>query len=192
MQLVRLFLEDVNRNDIEVDVFFNENKIREVPVYILVNRGTLSPSNLAVPSGTFTNIGNFVDTIQVNTGDNLNPHETLKGTSLLDLQLQIKLYAHNRAEIEDVSYSIYKLLLSVSDDIMGRMFSNIHRVMEPVLSPFMPVKDYDDMYSSEIDWSIFYIENNILLFKEKMLKYNNFIVQDKEAQDEINFTKDSE
>jgi hypothetical protein len=25
-----------------------------------------------------------------------------------------------------------------------------------------------------------------------MLKYNNFIVQDKEAQDEINFTKDSE
>jgi len=189
MALTNLYLSDIGREDIETDVFFNENKARENPVYILFNRGTLSPANLAVPGSSFNPVGTENISVHINSGENINPNESLLGVHMLNAQMQIKLYAHNRVELEELGYKIYNLVLSVSDNILSQMFSDISRVMEPSMSSIIPTKDYDDMYECEIDWSIYYIESNILLFKEKMLKYNNFIVFDQQAQDEIKINK---
>ena len=187
--LTKLYLSDVGREDIEIDVFFNENKAREKPVYILFNRGTVSPANLSVPGSTFNSIGAEALSVNIEGSEVVNPNETLFGTSMLNTQIQIKIYAHNRVELEELSYKIYNLILAVSDNILSQMFPDISRIMEPSLSSIIPTKDYDDMYECEIDWSIYYIENNILLFKEKMLKYNNFIVSDQQARDEIKLNK---
>jgi len=176
--MIKNMLIDIGRCDIETDIIFNEEKTRTSPAYVLVQRGEVSGANLAIPGGAFS-LNNTIAT----DSEKVNQNETMVGSHLLQTNLTIKTYSTNRAELEDISYKIYLLLLSLSDTNIQLFFSNIKKTMEPILTSINQEDGYQNMYSTQIMWQILFIENDILLFKKNLIKYFRTNIKEKRIKD---------
>jgi len=178
VNLFKNFFNEKNMETVQVNVSYQEEFIpNNTTPLILISRGTITPSLSATPGDTFqlTPVGE----INVN---GVNPNETKSGIFLLEQDMEIKIYSSNRAELEKISYMIYLLLLSCTDDVLSMVFDKIVRVSEPVMSQIIPYPKQSDYYFTQIQWKISYKECNILLFKEKLIKYNRLIMRENESK----------
>jgi hypothetical protein len=179
LSIVEIFFKEKNKN-INIQPFFQEEFIPDNtnPV-ILINRGTVSPAILSAPGGTYQ----LAPDIEVTGIEEINPNETKAGAFLLSQQMAARIYSSNRAELEVISYEMYKLLLGLSDDVLNEIFYDVITVRPPSMSSIQPVPKSSDYYMIEIEWEIVFKECNILIFKEKLLKYNRLIVHDNAAKE---------
>jgi len=177
LAILQKMFEENNKNVI-VKPFFQEDFTpnNSSPV-IFINRGTLSPSLTAAPGEAYQNIDLNIPF------EGINPNETKSASFLLNQQMQIRIYAANRAELEVIAYEVYKLILATSDDVLSEIFENIVQVTPPIMSSIQPSPKSSDYYYIELDWQIVFKECNILIFKEKLLKYSRLVVHDHDAKE---------
>jgi hypothetical protein len=179
LSIVENFFKEKNKN-INIQPFFQEEFIPDNanPV-ILINRGMVSPAILSVPGGTYQ----LAPGVEVTGIEGINSNETKAGAFLLSQQMAARIYSSNRAELEMISYEMYKLLLGLSDDVLNEIFYDVIMVRPPSMSSVQPVPKSSDYYMIEMEWEIVFKECNILIFKEKLLKYNRLIVHDNAAKE---------
>jgi len=176
--LLKSLFQDKEMGDVIVNVSYQEEFVpNNTTPLVLVSRGTLSPALSATPGSTYrlTPLGEI-------GAPGVNSNETKTGTFLLEQEMEIKVFSANRAELEKVAYMVYLMLLSCSDDVLSMVFDKIVRVSEPVMSQIVPSPKQSDYYFTQIQWKISYKECNILLFKEKLIKYNRLIMHEKESK----------
>ena len=180
IKLIKDFFNDEDNENIVVRPFFQEDFIAENDLpNVLINRGTISPMLTSTPGDTFKHT-EFVNLGEI---EGVNPNETKVGGFLLSQQMQLRIYGPNRAELEVLAYQIYKLILATSDDVLSNFFTNVLRVNLPSMSSIQATPKNSDYYFIEIDWEIIFKECDILIFKEKLLKYTRLVVHDKEAKE---------
>jgi len=179
-QLLSHMFSEKNLN-VDVKVSYQEDFVpNNTTPLILVSRGQLYPGLQAAPGETFQPLPGAVSGI-----DSLNPNETKKAVFLLTQEMSVKIFSANRAELENISYLTYLILLASCDNVLQDVFPRIVRVDEPVMSDIVPYPKESDYYFTQIQWKISYKESSILLFKEKLIKYSRLIVHDKNAVDEL-------
>jgi len=176
--ILKSLFEEKEMGSITVNVSYQEDFVpNNTTPLVLVSRGTLSPALSATPGDTYR----LAPVGEINV-PGVNPEETKVGTFLLEQDMEIKVFSANRAELEKVAYMIYLMLLSCSDDVLSMVFDKVVRVSEPVMSQIIPSPKQSDYYFTQIQWKISYKECNILLFKEKLIKYNRLIMHEKESK----------
>ena len=178
LEAIELFFKETNR-EVVTNPFFQENFVpnNTTPV-LFINRGVTSPAILSTPGDTYRAVQ-----LDINGIEDINTNESKAASFLISQQMDLRIYSANRAELEILAYDLYKLLLAISDDVLTDVFPEIIRVNLPTMDSIQPDPRGNDYYFTQMQWEILFKECNILIFKEKLLKYSRLIVHDDNAKE---------
>lgn len=147
---------------------------------IVIQRGELTPSNVGIMnSESFDKSGIMPQGIFNEKHPDANFYDSTVHSEMVTMGLNISIYGLTTAEVEKISILLYNLLLAASYDVLRDSFEFILAINPPVLSPVGVSEKHSEIYTAQINWSLVYKDDAILLIRKNVIKYATIIVREK-------------
>lgn len=175
--------ETVYNNTMVVSSMNKDSDVKHNHPVISVGRGNIMPNPPRAP-GDIEN-GSGLNLPPPAPGVKVSEHDSKVLTHFQTMNVEIAVYGASTAEVENLAFIVYKIILSISDNILSGYYDSIKFISEVMLTQVVNSKKYTDKYESYINFNVSFVDKTALIVAQNMIKYIRIVVKEDDSRNVV-------